>query len=214
MVELFGQIKDYQRTLSLNLRINKLIQKDTTDKNALMRNYNNLGYNYNQLEQYENAILYFEKAMELWDKDDSESSITLLTNIGIAHYNLDDYKKSIYFIGRAKKRQDNLDEKNSDKLEHLLATIYLKQKDISNAIISTKEATTIAQKNHHDLLLKDIYYTSALLHAELSEYDEALIYFQKHLQLKDSFALENRFQQQQLLQQQIELERKNNLSYL
>ncbi|MGB0929402.1 MAG: adenylate/guanylate cyclase domain-containing protein, partial [Chitinophagales bacterium] len=52
------------------------------------------------------------------------------------------------------------------------------------------------------------YYTSALIYSELFEYDMALEYYQKHLNLRDSIELESRLRQEKLLLQQIDLERR------
>lgn len=207
MVTVFSKLKEFKKTLGFNLSINKLLEQQEENTVALMRNYNNLGYNYNQLENYEQAILYFEKALELSEKTDLESRSVLQTNIGIAYFNLDDFNNSIKFLRKARKKKLTIDPKGAVEIEHLLTSVYLKQKDLNNALSFSKSSENNAKTFHNDLILTDIYYTSALIHSELYEYDVALKFFQKHLQLKDSFALVERFRKREIQQQQIELER-------
>ncbi|MFK7808413.1 MAG: adenylate/guanylate cyclase domain-containing protein [Saprospiraceae bacterium] len=206
MVNVFSNIGNYKKTLELNLEINDLIIKQENNKDALLRNFNNLGYNYNQLEDYENAIHYFEKALELIASGD-EAKIVLQTNIAIAYANLKNYKKSIRFLKRARRIQGLIDAERTGQIDHLMASIYLKQGDFTNALIYSKKSESGAKNKKNDLLLTDIYYTSARIHSEVFEYDEALNYYQEHLNLRDSFALLDRLKKQEILQQQIELER-------
>lgn len=207
MVVIFSELKDFRKTLEFNLAINELLNQQQENQDALMRNYNNLGYNYNQLENYEQAIVYFEQALELSKEPDSESRSVLQTNIGIAYFNLDDFNKSIKILKRARKNKLKIDSTGAVEIEHLLTSVYLKQKDLTNAFNFSKSSEKNAKTFNNDLILTDIYYTSALIHSELYEYDVALDFFQKHLRLKDSFALVERFRQQEIQQQQIELER-------
>ncbi len=208
MITVFTELKDFRKTLDFNLAINELLKKEKDSQDALMRNYNNLGYNYNQLENYEKAIFYFENALELSKESDLESRSVLQTNIGIAYFNLEEFSKSIKFLRKARKNKLEIDpEGGAVEIEHLMTSVFLKQKDLTNAMNFSKSSERNAKTFHEDLILTDIYYTSALIHSELYEYDVALEFFQKHLRLKDSFALVERFRQQEIQQQQIELER-------
>jgi len=199
--------KQYQKALDFNLRIQQLLEDNQRDEKEQILAYNNLGYNYNYLNQYEESILYFSKALKQLDKKDFSAETILNTNIGIAYYNLGQFDASISYLMQARKIKSAYDPTSLDEIDQLLATVYLKKKDLHNAISHVNQAEARAKKNHNDVLLSDVYYTTALIQAELYQYDIALDFFQKHLNLRDSFELEERFRQQHLLQQQIDLER-------
>ncbi len=207
IVEAYVLNKQYRKALDFNLRIKQLLEDHQRPDKERVLIYNNLGYNYNHLEQYQESILYFEQALELLDKEDYYAQAILNVNIGIAYYNLGQFNTSIDYLLKARKIKNKHESKSLDEIDQLLATIYLKKQDFHNALRYSDQSRALALSNQNDVLLTDVYYTTALIHAELYEHDIALDFFQKHLRLKDSFALQEKFRQQQLLQQQIDLER-------
>lgn len=199
--------EQYQNALDCNLRISQLLESNHRPNQERLLIYNNLGYSYNHLKQYKESIRYFEMALQLVEKEDFTTKVLLNTNIGIAYYNMGQFATSINYLLEAKNIKRKYDPKGQDEIDQLLATVYLKKKDLYNALEYSGQSESQAKTNRNDALLTDVYYTLALIHSELYEYDAALDYYQKHLQLRDSFALEEKFRQQQLLQQQIDLER-------
>ncbi len=146
-------------------------------------------------------------ALKLLEEKDHSDKVILTTNIGIAYYNLGDFATSIDYLLESKNIKNKYDHVGVDEINQLLATVYLKKLDLHNALEYSNQSEAIAKVNQNDALLTDVYYTTALIYSGLYEYDTALDYFQKHLQLRDSFAFEEKIRQQQLLQQQIDLER-------
>ena len=207
MAKAFMLNKQYSNALESNLQIKQLLEANFRPNHERLLIYNNLGYNYNYLKQYKESISYFEMALKLIEEEDHSDKVILNTNIGIAYYNLGDFATSIDYLSEAKNIKNKYDHAGVDEINQLLATVYLKKKDLHNALEYSNQSEGLARINHNDALLTDVYYTTALIYSGLYEYDTALDYFQKHLELRDSFALEDKLRQQQLLQQQIDLER-------
>ena len=206
-VNVFLENKNYQNALEYNLKIETLLTKKEDQKNLAVL-YNNIGYNYNFLKQYDQAIIYFEKALELRKQVPELDQVILYTNIGIAFNNLNDQKNALRNLKNAERalRKDNSSKTNA-YLEHLIATIYLNNGDTYNALKYNELATLNAEKDKNDKLLETTYFTAAEIHESLFDDKLALDFYKKHLEIRDSFRVEDRVRQQQLLQQQLLLER-------
>ncbi len=208
MAKAYTLNEQYKKALRSNLQIKQLLESHQRPDSERLMIYNNLGYNYTNLQEYQESINYFLAALDLVGADDFASKAILNTNIGIAHYNLGQFNESINYLNQARKDTKKHNPKALDEIDQLLTTVYLKKKDLYNALIYSDQSQDIAINNKNHILLTDIYYNAALIHSELYEYDLALDYFQKHLRLRDSFELEEKLRQQQLLQQQINLAQK------
>jgi len=160
------------------------------------------------LKDYKNAVIYFEKAEEL-NPDKTWLNLPLLyTNLGVAYFNLDEMKLSNKFFKKALTLVRS--EKNiafEAYLEHLLANIYFRKKDYFSALRSIEHAISKASQEKDFELLVEAYRTASLIHKKLFNFEKTLSYFQKHLSLRDSFQLEDRLRQQEVLQQQILFEK-------
>lgn len=203
----YAQNDQHLDALDYYIRIKNLLESNGHSSQELLKINNNLGYTYNHLKRFEEAISHFETALTLLDENDFSSSSDLSVNIGVAYFNLGKFNTSIDYFLEARKLKAKNQPKALDQIDQLIATVFLKKQDLHNALEYAESAEAIAVNNNNKLLLVDIYYTSALIYADLYEYDDALEHFQQHLRLRDSFALEEKFRQQELLQQHIDLER-------
>lgn len=200
--------QDFHTALKFNLKIKDLLEANNYPDSEKVKIYNNIGYNYNQLKNYDEAIVFFKKALNEIKKNDFQQKTILNTNIGVAYYNMEEFSGSINHLLNARKLTQKHQPSKLDEIDQLLATVYLKKNDLYNASISAKLSEQVAETNKHYPLLIDIYYTNALIHSKLYEYDIALDYYQKHLNLRDSIGLESRLRQEKLLLQQLDLERR------
>ena len=202
-----SKAKNYKKALEVNLKIRELV-RSSGDKKLLCFINNNIGYNYNLLKDYPSAIRHFLDALALSTGSNYIDQAVLYNNLGIAYNNLGDFEKSIEYLREAQKHlnAETQTEELAD-IKHLIATIYLNQEDIYNALQYNNEVLRISQQGPFPQVLSKAYNTAALIHQDLYEYEKALDYYKKHLALRDSFQLEERLRQQNLLQQQFLLER-------
>jgi class 3 adenylate cyclase len=207
MAQAYAQNLQHLDALNYYTRIKTLLENQNRPSHELLKINNNLGYTYNHLQRFEEAIKHFQSALDLLDERDFANRSDLSINIGVAYFNLGEFKTSIDYFLKARKLKAKHQPEALDHIDQLIATAYLKKQDFHNALEYAQSAEAIALANENKLLLVDIYYTSALIYSDLYEYDNALEDFQQHLRLRDSFALEEKFRQQQLLQQHIDLER-------
>ena len=217
-VDVFLKIKNYRQALDFNLRIKELVEANDDQKHLAII-YNNIGYNFNFLEEYPKALKYFLSSLDIHLKKllNTNPSNTatkgldlaiLYANIGIAYNNLDDSKNAINFLLQAQKSNTSKKSDLSNSyIQHLIATIYLNHGDVYNALKFNNVAMSNAKKHKELYILSDTYNTAAKIQQELYDYELALDFYKKHFALRDSFALLDRFRKQELLQQQLLLEK-------
>jgi len=207
IVDLYSLNGQHRKALEQNLKLKKLLEANNRPKEELIRIYNNMGYNCNNLENYNKAIDFFKKSMSKIKKEDYADRVIVGVNIGIAYYNMGLFDESIQYLKDARKIKKNYAPHELDEIDHLMSTVYFRKKDYHNAQQYSDRAIELAKSKTNDALLVDIFYTTALIHTAIYEDDKALEFFRKHLILRDSFSLEEKLRQQQLLQQSIQLER-------
>lgn len=214
-VQLYQQIVTLYKDADLQneaLRYNEKIKEiiETNNDPALRAIIdNNIGYIHSVLGNHEKALEFFMQTRELCKKKAYVDQAALLTNIGITYHNLKRSINAINYLRQAEKvlRKSGDPKQEMASLVYTLAVIYLNGNDIYNAKLSIVEAQNIATKNRNQKLLTDIYATAGSIDEKLYEYESALDFYQRHLTLRDSFLLEDRKRQQDLLQQQFLLNR-------
>ena len=208
IVEVFNKQKDYKRALEYNLKIRDLVQEINNPRlDAIISN--NIAYNYNHLNNYQKAIDIFEYLVKVCEKTPYLDLSILYTNLAIAHSNLGNLDNAVKSLIKARKNLNTQadDKKKKTYIDNLIASIYLKNDDIYSALKYNELAMETASQHNFDLLLSEIYNIGAQIQEALYDHEKALHYYKKHLELRDSFRLEERGRQQELLQQQFLHER-------
>ncbi len=208
IVSLYKNAGLLNEALAYNKRIKKIVEKHDDPKLRATIN-NNIGFIHSALGNHQEALMYFEETEDLCKKEDYVDRAALLTNIGITYHNLKRSNNAIDYLNQAKKilRKNGDPNEEMANLVYSLAVIYFNSEDIYNAKLSIDEAQQIANDKNNQKLLIDIYTTAGNINEKLYEYEAALDYYQRHLTLRDSFLLEDRKRQQDLLQQQFLLNR-------
>ena len=208
IVSLYKNAGLLTEALAYNEKIKKIVEKEN-DPALRATIDNNIGYIHSVLGNHQKALEYFKNTRDICKKEAYVDQVALLTNIGITYHNLKRSNNAIDYLSQAKKvlRKTGDPTQEMANLVYSLAVIYLNGDDIYNAKLSIDEAQKIAKKNNNQKLLTDIYSTAGNIDEKLYAYESALDYYQRHLTLRDSFLLEDRKRQQDLLQQQFLLNR-------
>jgi len=205
--DIYNAEKNYTKEVALRKRILSHVKKiKSVEKLAVATN--NIGYAFHNLKDYKNAVIYFEKTEELNPNKTWLNLPLLYTNLGVAYFNLDEMKLSNKFFKKAMTLVRT--EKNvvfEAYLEHLLANVYFRKKDYFSALRSVEHAINKATQEKDYELLVEAYRTASLIHKKLFNFEKTLSFYQKHLSLRDSFQLEDRLRQQEVLQQQVLFEK-------
>ena len=207
IISILMKAQKFEKALEQNFIIKGLVE-NRSDPSLLIKVYNNIGYNYNYLENYEEALLYFLEAEKINKRHGYINEPVLFSNIGIVYGNLGQLQNAISYLLKAEKKLN--EEKNPEELAHLyhlMATIYLTNGDVYNALAYNVKAGKLAESKKYSDLISKSYLTSAQVYQDLYEYEKALEFYQKHLNVKDSILLEERIAKQDLLQEQNQIER-------
>ena len=206
LAEVYFQQKDYQQLLDCNFKILDLITPSATPQ-KMATVYNNIGYSYNFLEDYKTAVQYFLKTLLICKQKDYIDLSVLQTNLGIAYNNMGKSQNAIKHFLEALKKLNRDNQKDRIYLNNLIANAYYNSGDLYNAVQYNEIAIDLAKNKRQVALLSEAYRTGATIHRGLYDFEQALDFYTRHLELRDSINFEERLRQQELLQQQFLLER-------
>ena len=207
MADLYDAAKRPVQTLVMHRRMLALLEGVPDRRNSRITVLNNLGTVNNRLEQYTEAADYFRAAIEMASVDGHPGLPDMYTNLAITAFNNDNFDQAIRYFREAKKQLKLGDTLKRARIDHLMAVVYLRNKDYYNAGVANEASILQAKLDGNARQLMANYSTAAGVHQALYEYEEALEDYQHHLDLRDSFLLEERLRQQDIVQQQLLLER-------
>ena len=152
------------------------------DKPVEMTAMNNMGFTANHLENYKEAIHYFELSEAIADRNNDITPGFVYTNLGIAWQNMGKTDRALKNLRKAETK----DETQKSYIQHLISSLYLTNEDIYNALTYNELAIEEAKKTKDMRIMSDAFEMASEIYRQLHEYDKAFDYFQKHLSLKDS----------------------------
>ncbi|MEL6945447.1 MAG: hypothetical protein AAFO82_22570, partial [Bacteroidota bacterium] len=141
------------------------------------------------------------------DGDDMGEEATLNINMAICYHNLGDTDNAINYLKAAQAMLPNEQVERQCQVQQLISSVYLSQNDFYNAQFYNELGMNQAKEIKSAIQLSESYRQAGQIHESLYEFEEALEYYTLHLQLEDSLRTVEKLRQQELLQQQMELER-------
>ncbi len=183
-------ISNFPKAIDYYLKIKALAERNsdpTTTATAL----NNLGFAANRQQDFKAAVDYFTQAEAIYTANPNLKTNYVYSNLGIAWNNLGESNLSLQNLQRA---DNGLDDKSY--VQHLIASIYLKNKDIYNALKYNELAIGSAKKSKNAQVECDAFEAASQIYQQLFESEKALDFYKKHLNLKDSLLREERLRQQ------------------
>ena len=214
----YKKLNQYDKALENSLEVLGLAKQENDKKEELVA-LNNVGYiyrylrNYNKALEYLNKILALKKILKL---SPQEQTITFI-NIGVVSQNMGNYSNALDNLLQALQlMQKQKNETEICKIQDLIAVVYLNNKDIYNAESYNTLSVDMAEKLKNPNLLQEVYKTKSDILQAKEDFQNALNFYKKHLNLRDSLTLAETIEQQKLLQQQFAVERdeKNTLDAL
>ncbi len=180
-------LEDLNKALELYEKSKVLFQKIANDKMLAMI-YNSQGIVYSKQNQFDNSYKVFQKSLNIFKrlKLDRESSFPI-ANIGDYFLKINEPDSAIkYFdIAMEIERQYN-DLKGKSITLGNIGLAYQQKKQYKIAIEHFKKSLTIAIKNEFNKVIYDNYKDLSETHKLMNDYENALLYYEKHILLKDS----------------------------
>ncbi|CAF1093284.1 unnamed protein product [Adineta steineri] len=173
--------------------IYNVLLKQTSDEGEKAFYYNQLGGVHLNQRDYEKAIWYNEKGLEICKKtlpSNHPSLATSYNNIGLAYHCMGEYPKALSSHAKAHEMYKKTLPSNHPSLAQSynnIAAVYDSMKEYSNALSLHEKAVEIRQKslpsNHPDLAAS--YNNIGGVYDNMGEYTKALSFYEKDLGIKE-----------------------------
>ncbi len=206
LIDLYNRQANYRKSLDANFEILELLGQNSKEEQLAII-HNNIGYNYNFLDQYDQAIEHFQLSADYCKDQPFVDLAALYTNLAVAYHNKGNTEKAVKFLQIAKRHLPKDQKAEACRIDNLISVIHLNDGNLYDALRYNELAVENGEANHLHRPLSKAYEQGALIYQQFYDYELALDYYQRFLDLRDSFRLEERLRQQELLQQQYLLER-------
>lgn len=157
--------------------------------------YINIASVYKEQGDFESALSYYNRALEIFKKEENSSCISVYNSIASVYQELGNYDEAEEIYNKVLKisieglGNDSLDINNIDVgiTYNNLASILRQKKEYSKAIYQYENALTIFKENFHDEhpLIATTYSNLAIVYCDLGEYAHALEYYYQALSIRE-----------------------------
>ena len=171
--------------------ISSVVQEETE---TLASVFHNLGYGYNAMGNYDKALEYFEKALEIRESKlgkDHPSTASTYNNIGEVYRAKGDYDKALEYYGKAmeiKESKLGKDHPVTAATYNNIGGVYGAKGDYDEALEYCEKAMIVRQfrwgENHPNTAT--VYNNIAVEYYAKDDFDNALVYFKKALEIRES----------------------------
>ncbi|MCB0586445.1 MAG: response regulator, partial [Phaeodactylibacter sp.] len=172
--------------------------------------YVNMGKCYQGLGQADKAMEYYNRALAASEKiGDKEDSGYAFNSIGALYRDRKDWRKALEFHQKALARYDSTGNEYGRAVEYNnMGGIFMEQGELARADALFRKSLEVAQAARSREQEKEAYLQLSKNAEKKGQLNEALSYFQRYQQLKDSLAQEERKRQMALLESRYDSERK------
>lgn len=178
---------DYEKAI-LEYKQTLITREKVNDQNGIASSKINLGAVYLKKEDYKNAEKYFSEALAIRKNSNNPQSLAgIYENLGIIRKNQARYKEAMAFYKASLDLR--LKESNKKFLVNSYANIgnvYYLMKDFEKAEEYLNKGIDLANELKTPEAAKEIYSTLSRLNQEKGKAVDALEYYKKYIQVKDS----------------------------
>jgi signal transduction histidine kinase len=183
----YFKLKNYEKALeyynrSLNLK------NEVNDKSFKDRLLINIGLCYNQIKEFEKAQDYINQGLKTCEPNCKDQTILEgHFGLGVSFYGQEKLEEAENQFNSSLKIAQNLNDKRF-QLENIvyLARVNTKLNNENTAVDYLKKAESVALNTEYNQLLIDIYKEFANNYNQLQDFQNASLYQDKYIHLKDS----------------------------
>lgn len=190
------------------------IQQKRKDIEGQTSTYNNLGYLYKRIGDREKSIQNFNEALNVNKNQQNaagQDKATMLTNTGVCYANLGDFRQAKNYFAEAlaiREKQGNAGEIAST--HNYLAANYYVSGNNAQALTTAQRALEYANTAQNEEVLMTTYRILAEIYQKDNDFRESQRYDRLYQEQKNRLADKEAKQRQQMLQNQVEIEQKEN----
>ena len=194
-----GDYAYYKESIEVNLRFIQLSEETNGQNEITAYAYNNIGIVYSYLGDYDKALEYLFKALEI-KKDvlgeNNSDTANSYNNIGVVYRNLGEYNKALEYYFKALEIEKAVlgeNHPNTASSYNNIGVVYKNLEDYDKALEYLNKALEIKKdvlgENHPDTA--GSYVNIGIVYDELGNYNKALEYHFKALEIRKDVLGEN-----------------------
>lgn len=198
----------YEESIEVNLRFIRLSEETNGQNGITAGSYGNIGLVYRNLGEYDKALEYYFKALEIRKDvlgEKHPNTAGSYGNIGVVYHNLEDYDKALEFYNKALEiDKDVLGENHHDTAisYNNIGVVYDELGDYDKALEYHNKALEIKKEvlgeKHASTAMS--YNNIGNVYDDLGDYDKALEYHNKALEIFEEVLGESHPYTQQTIQ--------------
>ena len=198
----------YEESIEVNLRFIRLSEETNGQNGLTAGSYGNIGLVYRNLGEYDKALDYYFKALEIRKDvlgEKHPNTAGTYGNIGVVYHNLEDYDKALEFYNKALEiDKDVLGENHHDTAisYNNIGVVYDELGDYDKALEFHNKALEIKKEvlgeKHASTAMS--YNNIGNVYDDLGDYDKALEYHNKALEIFEEVLGESHPYTQQIIQ--------------
>ena len=194
-----GRYAYYKESIEVNMRFIQLSEETNGQNEITASSYNNIGAVYDDLGDYDKALEYHFKALEIRKDvlgENNADTAGSYNNIGNVYDKLGDYDKALEYHFKALeifKEVLGENHPNTAMSYGNIGVVYVKLRDYDKALEYLFKDLEIYKEilgeNHHDTAMS--YNNIGVVYVKLRDYDKALEYQNKALEIRKAVLGEN-----------------------
>jgi signal transduction histidine kinase len=190
----FSRMGNHTKAVEMKKKATAFFLTQNNNANNLFIGYIGIGTEFGEMRQYDSALFYYEKALDLTEKgvQDPTSKFDLLINTAAIYMGKGNYGQARIFYGKAKETLDELKDEQHDRVYTMAsAPAFAGRKDVEPEIAKIKSYIPVFFEQHNVESAKDAYYCLYHVYYILDKNDLALSNYKKFDSLKSILAAED-----------------------
>ncbi len=206
------QINESEQALEYELHSLK-IKKEMEDYQGMSVSYNKIGNFYKNMNDNDQALTYYKKSLELSQKLSGEEEVSpkddILMDIAFIYQAKGEYDQALkYLFSALEIRRAREDFVSSALVNHEISFTYQALGKLKPAREYAEMAVRWSERGKAYEVLKDSYKLLSDIYLNSNNDEKALKYYKKYSEIMNQLLVTQTKQKQQLLEQQLEIERK------
>jgi len=205
IANIYSGIGNYEKSTEYNKQAIRLYQ-EIGDISGVAYARSNMGDSYLDLGDYEKALNCFQKSLKIHEKLEDQYAVAHgLKNIGRVYQHEENYELAMRYYMRSLRMAEEIKNRQTITLTlNRIGNLCLIQRNYSSAIEYFNNCLKIAVEK---TINKDSYYGLSEANAQQGNYQQALKYYQRFTQAKDSLYNEDKAKEIGKLEARYEFEK-------
>jgi two-component system, NarL family, sensor kinase len=189
-----SRMGDHTKAIEMKKKATEFFLTQSNNANNLFIGYIGIGTEFGEMRQYDSALYYYKKALDLTEKgvQDPTSEFDLLINTAAIYMGKSDYEQARVFYGKAKETLAKLKDEQHDRVYTMASTpAFADVKNVDEEIAKIKSYIPAYFEEHNIVSAKDAYYCLYHIYYLQDKNDLALTNYRKFDSLKNILAAED-----------------------